>query len=133
MIEEVHNIKDPLKILIVDDNKLSAELLYEVIGNEYDRKIVPSGKDALQVLMLKHYDLVFLDLKMPEVTGHVVLDFIRKNVKNCFVVIVSGHGTKDNVEKAIESKIDGFINKPFSRERVKHYICMAEKALEEPK
>jgi len=120
-------VRRKIKVLIVEDNRMSAELLYEIIGGQYDRKISRNGADALYQYRTFSPDIIFLDLELPDMSGHEVLENIRSANPDKYVVIVSGNGTKKNVEAALENKVQGFLCKPYSRDKViKHVENVSE-------
>jgi len=112
-----------LRVLIVEDNRMSAELLYELIGGQCERAISRTGDEAILKYKLYVPDIVFLDLKLSgDISGLDVLKQIRSVDPNKYVVVVSGNNTKENVEFVAENKIMGFIVKPYSRDKITKHI-----------
>jgi CheY-like chemotaxis protein len=117
-------------VLVVDDEPdilLSIKMLLERDG--YNVTAVDSGEKVLQLLKKKKYDLVLLDLLMPNMAGDVVADKIRKNpiTKNqkfAFLTVVTAHETATSIIKKL--KPADYIQKPFEtadfRERVKKML-----------
>ncbi len=117
-----------MKTLVVDDNlvnRTSIEKIMEKIG---EVEIAESGKDAIDLfeLCLIHgnpFDLVLLDIVMPEMDGITVLKNLRhieeaKKIKEkdrVKIVMVTSHAHKDIVMTAMKVGCDGYIVKPFER------------------
>ena len=68
---------DKYCILIVDDNAPNLTLMDRYLGREFDVVTVNNGKDALNLLSNEKFDLVLLDIMMPELNGATVLKIIR--------------------------------------------------------
>ena len=79
-------MKGQLKILIIDDDELGNEtlklLLKDILTQKVDVDSIYSGKNAVSLIEQNKYDLVFLDNKLPDITGLEVLKQIKeKNIK----------------------------------------------------
>ncbi|MFN4226578.1 MAG: HD domain-containing phosphohydrolase [Candidatus Ratteibacteria bacterium] len=115
------------KILIVEDNKEMIELLLEILtSNKFSVDYVSSGIFAIEQIKKGNYNLVILDLQLPDIEGFKVLEEIKKLNENISVIILTGFGTADNIVKAIKMGADDFIEKPFDikdfLEKVHKYI-----------
>jgi len=120
-----------IKVLIVEDNRFSSELVYEIIGRGYTRYIARTGEEGVNLYTLHSPDIVFLDIDLPDISGLKVLEKIKKMNKEAYVVMISGHGTKNNIEKAIENDVKGFLGKPFSRGKIIEHIKTIEEQIAE--
>ena len=116
------NNQEELKILIVEDNKMYAALLSETIGSRYKKTISYTGKDALDIYNVVEHDMIFLDIRLPDMNGYEVLENIKSKGKDIYVVVVTGDKTEDNVKKAIDNKVKGFLGKPFSRDKIVEHL-----------
>ncbi len=107
---------DTVDALIVDDVKENRELLaqmLESIGVGY--AVAESGRGTLEALRVRHYDMVFLDLRMPELDG---LETFRRiadehGAKRPKVVLVSASVLNHEAKNFVAQGLDGFIGKPF--------------------
>jgi len=119
------------KILIIDDEAGIRSSLHGVLEDEgYSIKTTSTGEKALEFLMAEEFDLVFLDIWLPEMNGIEVLKKIREQDKKIQVVMITGHGS---VESAVESTKLGafnFLEKPLSLEKV---VLTAKNALRQKK
>ncbi|MGB2908233.1 MAG: sigma-54 dependent transcriptional regulator [Candidatus Aminicenantaceae bacterium] len=119
------------KILIIDDEAGIRSSLHGVLEDEgYSIRTTSTGEKALEFLMAEEFDLVFLDIWLPEMNGIEVLKKIREQDKKIQVVMITGHGS---VESAVESTKLGafnFLEKPLSLEKV---VLTAKNALRQKK
>jgi two-component system sensor histidine kinase/response regulator len=117
------------KILIVDDNINNVKILRSILGfNFYTVKEALSGKNALQILEQETFDLILLDIMMPEMDGYEVCRRIKKDERLQQIPIVfltAKTETEDLIEGFHAGGID-YITKPFNHEelliRIKTHI-----------
>lgn len=107
------------KILIIDDERSIRRALKEILEFEkFEVDEAENGKQGLEKLLATQYDMVFCDIKMPEMDGVEVLEQAQKaNVETAFIMI-SGHG---NIETAVDTIKKGaydFIEKPLDLNRI---------------
>jgi len=107
------------KILIIDDEAPIRASLREILEYEgYQVQEAESGKEGVRLATKFSYDVIFCDIKMPEMDGMEVLDALSAQLTQTCVVMISGHGT---VETAVESLKKGaydFIQKPLDLNRI---------------
>ncbi|MEE4295233.1 MAG: response regulator [Wenzhouxiangella sp.] len=110
------------EILIVDDQQPMRMLLTGLLRSLKFVNIrqAASGSRALTMIKEQRPDMIFLDLEMPDMHGLAVLEQVREMEDSdaMFVVIQTGSATKDNVERALELKVDDLLAKPYSREKL---------------
>ena len=119
------------KILLVDDEPSmleSSKALLDSVG--YDIDTADGGKQAMQKLDARDYDLVLLDMNMPEVNGQQVMEFINERKLKLAVVVVSGETGFDNVTKAFQLGAFDYIKKPYEFDELQHTIKHAIRKLE---
>lgn len=105
------------KVLIVDDEPdilTTVKMLVEAIG--YQAITVDGGKKAVTLLQKEKFDLVLLDMLMPEMTGREVMEWIRgnpklKGQKVAFLTVVQLSGEGKRIVQKL--KPDDYINKPI--------------------
>ena len=118
-IKNRHSTMDKVKILIVDDDLTVASSIKSVLTLEgLNSHSVSSGQEALKELYQKKYELVLLDLNMPDMNGEEVLDLINSSNIDTNVIIVSG---ESEIRKAIHVLKNGardFIRKPYSTDEL---------------
>jgi two-component system, NtrC family, nitrogen regulation response regulator NtrX len=107
------------KILIIDDERSIRRALKEILEFEgFAIHEAENGKDGLQKALAESYDMIFCDIKMPEMDGLEVLDNLKKANSETPIIMISGHG---NIETAVDSIKNGafdFIEKPLDLNRI---------------
>ena len=117
-------------ILVVDDDEDILDLIERHLSNRgYEVLTAYDGEQAISLLDKLTFDLVITDLKMPKFDGMEVLRRAKENDPNIEVVILTGHGTMDNVVEALR---DGgafdYLQKPLHN--IKQLSFVTKKALE---
>ena len=125
-------IKD--KILIIDDEKGIRSSLKGILEDEgYSIKTANTGEDCLKLIEWQNFDLILLDIWLPEMDGIEVLKKIKTMDENPQVVMISGHGTVETAVKATKLGAYDFLEKPLSLEKVVLTVknALRQKRLEE--
>ena len=108
------------KALIVDDTKNIRNLLTTCLElNGYEVISVSNGKDALSLFTKETFDLIFLDIKMPEISGTEVLRRIRTIGIITPVVIMTAFATVKNAVECTKMGAVAYLQKPFTSDKVK--------------
>ena len=103
-----------MKILIVDDEELIRTVIKEYCtNNNYETYEASSGKEALDLLLKNSYDLMILDIMMPEMDGFSMLKELPKN-KQIPTIILSARGEEYDKLSGFDLGIDDYLTKPFS-------------------
>jgi two-component system response regulator (stage 0 sporulation protein F) len=101
-------------VLVVDDDPGILEMLSEVISRKGFRVVaVSSGEQALQEVDKQHFDLIFLDLVLPGMSGVETLSAIKEKDKKAVVVIVTGYGDDPMALNAMSLGPLFLVRKPF--------------------
>ena len=114
------------KIIIIDDERGIRNTLREILADEgHEVDVAENGKQGLEMAQAKAYDLIFSDIKMPEMDG---LEFLAKlkNDENdandangdCPVVMISGHGDVETAVQALKAGAYDFLLKPLDLNRI---------------
>ncbi|MBI3932851.1 MAG: sigma-54-dependent Fis family transcriptional regulator [Acidobacteria bacterium] len=105
-------------ILIVDDETGVRTSLQGILGDEgYQADAVESGEACLAALEKGRYDLVLLDVWLPQMDGLTTLSRIRTLDPDLPVVVISGHGSIETAVKAVRMGAQDFVEKPLSLEK----------------
>lgn len=111
------------KALVVDDTKNIRLLLEKTLQVEgFAVETASSGTEALNNLREKSYDLVFLDIKLPEISGTEVLKKIRAEGNNTPVIIITAYPTVKNAIDCIQLGAITYLQKPFTADRLKNTL-----------
>jgi NADH-quinone oxidoreductase subunit E/NADP-reducing hydrogenase subunit HndA len=103
------------KILVVDDELVVIKSAERVLKSEgYQIEGALGGREAILKMEQGTYDLVFTDLKMPEVDGITLIRWIKKSRPNIGIVIITGYPSQDTMKEALELGIIDYVPKPFT-------------------
>src|SRR5690349_15202806 len=104
-----------MRILVVEDEKRIADFLSRGLqGAGYAVDLAPTGATALEFVHATDYDLVILDLMLPDVDGLKVLEKIRNRKVGPPVLILSARGAVDDRLSGLEHGADDYLTKPFA-------------------
>jgi len=113
-----------MKVLVVDDNQDSrtiAELFLKRLGHVC--KSVDSGITALKVLKEEKFDLVLMDMQMPELDGCGTTSLIRRDLsKNLPVVALTANAMAEDVERCYQSGMNDYLSKPIRMEELSNLL-----------
>lgn len=102
------------RLLLVDDDVRLLDSLCELLkGLGYKLSTASSGKDAVNHLGRMKFDLILLDLRLQDMTGHQIMDFIRDHGIDVHVIVLSGDTTIDAAIGALERGAFGYLRKPY--------------------
>jgi DNA-binding NtrC family response regulator len=101
-------------ILIVDDEEIIREFLYEVLNEDFEISIACDGQEAIEKLKKRKFDLIITDLKMPRVSGEDVVKYARQSDPDSKVIVISGYSSLYTVSQSVNSGACAFLSKPFS-------------------
>jgi len=108
---------DTPRVLIVEDHPMIAELVETRLRIEGMRPTKSlGGREAIEVLGGQTFDLIILDIMMPEVDGYEVLKFVRsqESTQHVPVILLTAKSTQEDVEKGLNLGADYYVTKPFS-------------------
>jgi DNA-binding response OmpR family regulator len=105
-----------LKVLIVEDNKILLESMLIELGKHFDVGGCEDGEEALYLINQNIYDLVVLDLMLPNIGGIEILKNIRHNGINTPVLILTAKESLDDKVNAFEIGANDYLTKPFYME-----------------
>lgn len=126
-----------LKILIVEDEFISRVLLKEMLSSFGDCDMASNGPEAIEALersysqVSEKYDLVCLDIMMPRMSGHEVLQELRRieeelkiaGPETTKVLMVSAlDDSKNTMEALVKGRCEAYLTKPISRVRLEEQL-----------
>ncbi len=114
--------RDRLEIVIVEDDPFSRKLVSNSLQDHYPTSVAVDGRDAIAAYVHKAPDVMFLDIDLPDITGHEVLQKVLEVDPSAYVIMLSANGDKDNVLNAVSHGAKGFVAKPFTKDKLFSYI-----------
>jgi len=107
------------KILVVDDDPIVLKSLKDLLAiRGFNPNTAIGGQEAICQLDQNEYDLVLLDLHMPYVSGHDVMDYINSNKIETSVIIVSGETSFEAAKNACTQGAYDFLRKPYATDEL---------------
>lgn len=104
---------DPIRVLVVDDEERFRTTLVKLLGTQgLVADAAPGGAKALEMLAEKPFDVVLLDVKMPDISGQEVLPRIKAIAPNVEVLILTGHASVDIAADMIAGGAADYLLKP---------------------
>jgi CheY-like chemotaxis protein len=110
----IANLSKNLKILIIDDDRISEQLL-SIAFNKISRNVLKAGTGLEAVNICRNnpdIDLVLMDIKMPDMDGYEATRLIRKFNKSVIIIAQTAYGLEGDREKAIEAGCNEYLAKP---------------------
>jgi two-component system chemotaxis response regulator CheY len=106
-----------MEVLVVDDSKVMREMIVACLRGQSGLTFThaASGLEAIERLSLGTFELVFLDLNMPDIGGYEVLEFVRgqEGLRNLPIIVVTTRSDDDSRSRALEAGATRFMTKPF--------------------
>lgn len=118
---EVPYEKAEYRVLVVDDEKLNRQVLFNHFSLEhYHVSLAENGIEALENLNEREYDLVFLDIMMPKMSGYEVCKKIREkyNLFELPVLMLTAKNQPKDLVAGFEAGANDYVNKPFDKKEL---------------
>lgn len=130
MVEEQKGRKTPagekLHVMVLDDEPIVGKRLKPTLTKAgFEVEVFEDPTSALSRLNEKEFDIVVTDLRMEEVDGIQILEYIMENCKNTRVILITGYATVEVAREALVKGAFDFIAKPF---KPKHLRAIINKA-----
>ncbi|MFA5479365.1 MAG: response regulator, partial [Candidatus Muiribacteriota bacterium] len=106
-----------IKILLVEDDIFSRNLIIVKLNKQNLKcDIAVNGKEAVNAVLLKKYDIILMDCQMPVMDGYTATKKIREldNGKKTPIIAMTAHAMAGDREKCIESGMDDYVSKPVN-------------------
>ena len=113
-------------ILIVDDEPRARASLKEILRlSGYETSLADGGIEAVELLSSRKFDLMLLDLNMPDMDGHKVMEHINNLQIDCDIIVVSGETTFDHATQALRRGAHDFLRKPYAPDELLRAVSNA--------
>lgn len=105
-----------IRILVVDDNEMNRSLMKHLFTEwKVAFDLATNGAEAITCLKQTHYDLVLMDIQMPEMDGYTATRFIRSELQlHLPVIAMTAHALAGERERCLSSGMDEYISKPIN-------------------
>jgi CheY-like chemotaxis protein len=112
--------------LVAEDNAVNQKVaLHTLLQFGYEADLARDGREAVEAVRLKNYDLIFMDVQMPEIDGLEATRRIR-SLKSLpvrpYIVAMTANAMKEDRDICLRSGMDDFITKPVRVEEIKAVI-----------
>lgn len=107
-----------MKILVVEDNRKLLETIEKELNKHFEVECCEDGEEALYLIKQDIYDLVVLDLMLPNLSGIDILKNIRKNHNDTPVIILTAKESLDEKVEAFTIGANDYLTKPFYMEEL---------------
>ena len=107
--------KNKIKILVLEDNPMNQKLAGLMLADwDFTYDIFSNGKRALEAANFDTYDLILMDIQMPELDGYETTAYIRKKLKMKLPIIaMTAHAMPGEKEKCLKAGMTNYISKPI--------------------
>ncbi len=115
-VDSLSKRENNFSFLIVDDNEINLIVLKKIIKNLYENSIVEvasTGDKGIEILKSKKFDLIYMDLQMPDKDGFETVMEIRKFEKETPILAISADVLKSEIERCYQVGMNDFISKPI--------------------
>ena len=108
-----------MKVLVVDDEKSVREFFREFLKKKNaEVEFVSSGKGAVEEAGKNHYDLIFMDIVLPEIHGVQAYEKLKELGKKIPVIMMTGYSVEELIKRAYKDGIKSVLKKPFALQEV---------------
>ena len=110
-----------IKVLVAEDIPLNQLLMKTILDDfGYEREVAANGKIAIEKLKTSSFDIILMDLQMPEMNGFEATEYIRKVMKlNIPIIALTAGALPTERQKAIDAGMNGFVTKPIEAGELK--------------
>jgi len=131
--QPMSNSHTNMRILIAEDNSINQRVIRQMLKKlGYRADIAADGVEAIRALELQHYDLVLMDIQMPEMDGFEATTEIRKRWPlGPKILALTAYALKGDREKCLEAGMDGYIAKPVKMDDLKSALLHCEAQIEQ--
>lgn len=120
------------KVLVVDDELLIRDLLYDFFsGRECEIAVAASGQEALKQLEQHSFDVILVDLKMPDMDGLDLARAIRASGHTSPIILITGYPSVESAVEALRIRLYDYVTKPFNINQLFHLVSRAAREYRE--
>ena len=116
----------PLEILVAEDNKVNQEVALAILKNlGYAADIADNGLKVIEAVTKKKYDVILMDMQMPEMDGLEASRWINNNISKDYrpyIIALTANAMKEDEAVCLQAGMDDFITKPISLLSLKNVL-----------
>jgi len=114
------SVRYPLDILVAEDNPINQKLIVHILNKlGYDPETVENGQEVLEAISEKNYDLILMDVQMPEIDGLEATQTIRQHLEVQPVIIaLTANAMQGDREECLRAGMDDYLSKPIQLEEL---------------
>ena len=117
-----------LRILLAEDNAVNQKLATRLLEREgHDVHVVQNGQEALEAIAIGQFDVVLMDVQMPEMDGIEATSVIRTieaaKGGHLPIVAMTAHAMRGDRERCIQAGMDGYVSKPIDRRELENLLA----------
>lgn len=117
IIEELLTTKT--LVLVVDDHHADRETLKAILEEkEYRVATAADGSEAIDMVRSRHYDVIFLDVRLPDMTGFETFEQVKEIDPQAAVIMMTGYAEEELMKSAVGAGAFTYLYKPFDMEKV---------------
>jgi DNA-binding response OmpR family regulator len=122
-------MKEARTVLVIDDDKSILRTFTRILQKAgYTVDVAETGKEAIEKVGNKIYDVALIDVRLPDMDGTDLLPPLRKKIPNAAKIVITGFPSMDNGVKALDSGADAYLVKPLKPEEL---IAVIEEKIKE--
>lgn len=108
-----------MKVLLIEDDKITADLIQKILRDEnLFCDVVSNAEEALQIVKVYQYDAIVLDIGLPDINGYELLQKFRDGSIRTPILVLSGYQTIQDKVRALGFGADDYLTKPFVAEEL---------------
>lgn len=115
--------KYPMRLLLVEDNQINQKLALKILEKMgYKADLAVNGLEAVNVVKEKDYDLVLMDLQMPEMDGIEATGIINEFENRPIIIAMTANAMPEDKQRCLDAGMDDYISKPITIEKVQNTL-----------
>jgi len=123
-----------LRVLIAEDNPVNQKLIVRVLEKlGHAATVVANGREVVEKLRHEHFDLVLMDVQMPEMDGFQATAAIREMERatgfHHIIIAMTAYALKGDEDRCLRAGMDGYLAKPIERDRLQDVLARLESEL----
>jgi PAS domain S-box-containing protein len=120
---KISKIRKNINILVAEDNMINQKVAKTIFKNlGFEIEFANNGVEAVDMALNGNFDIIFMDMMMPEKDGVQATKDLRKNGYKAPIIAMTANASKEGKNKAISNGMDGYITKPTKMEAVKKVL-----------